>query len=216
VTLLAVVAKPRWGALLAALFLMSFAANAAFVATDIGRQALVDQWERTAVAFGQPMDEGRYAQFQKLSRQAIPYVAMTQLLRGPVALAFLALVLFAWLRTATGHDVRLDQVVAVVVWSSVILAIREVIAVPVNVAREAIGSPTTLAQIFPASNAASPLARFFGVIDVFVLWWLTVLAIGLSLLSGRRTWRVAVALYGVYVAVAVALALTMAVMGGTL
>ena len=216
VTLLAVVAQPRWGALLAALFLMSFAANAAFVVTDVGQQALVDQWERTAIAFGQPVDEARYAEFQTLSRQAIPYAALTQLLRGPVALVALAIVLYAWVRTALGQDVRLSQVLAVVVWSSVILAIREVIAVPVNYAREAIGSPTTLAQLFPASNSASPLARFFGLMDVFVVWWLTVLAIGLSVLSGRRTWRVAGALYGVYVAVAVALVATMAVLGGTI
>ena len=42
-------------------------AGALVMFTDIGQQALVDQWERTAVAFGRPVDDAAYAR-RKLER----------------------------------------------------------------------------------------------------------------------------------------------------
>ena len=49
-----------------------------------GEMALVDQWERTALAFGQRVDDERYAEMQELSRYRLPYVAATAIARGPV------------------------------------------------------------------------------------------------------------------------------------
>jgi hypothetical protein len=63
-------------------------------------------------------------------------------------------------------------------------------------------------------DEASPLARFFALIDVFMLWWIVVLGIGLAVLFRMRVRRVAVGLIGVYVCIAVLLAGAMAVLGG--
>ena len=47
--------------------------------------ALVDQWERTALAFGQTVDDARYAEMLRLSRYGVPYAAASAVVRGPVA-----------------------------------------------------------------------------------------------------------------------------------
>src|SRR5207237_4737946 len=87
-----------------------------------------------------------------------------------------------------------SQVLAVVAYAGVILALRQLIATPVDYVRESIASPTTLIQFFSMFDEASPVARFLGVIDLFVVWWLVVLAIVSSVLSdlGARSLAVGV------------------------
>jgi hypothetical protein len=62
-------------------------------------------------------------------------------------------------------------------------------------------------------DEASPVARFFGVVDLFVVWWVIVLAIGVSLLYARPLRRTALAFVGAYVGVAALLAIAMVLRG---
>ena len=215
-TVTAVAAAPRWVPVLVGLYLINTAANGFFLTTDIGQQALVDQWERTALAFGQKVDAGRYARFQELSHQGIWYAALTQFIRGPLAAFAVATLLFFTFGRDRQSAPVFRQVLAVVVYSTVILTVREIVAAPINYLRESVSSPTTLIQIFPMTNAASPVARLLGLTDLFLLWWLAVLATGVSVLYGKRTGRTAVTLFGVYFGVAVVLAATMVIAGGTI
>ena len=64
-------------------------------------------------------------------------------------------------------------------------------------------------------DEASLPARFFGTIDFFVIWWIIVLAVGMSVLYGRPVQRLAGVFVGVYVTLAVVLTVVMAVTGGT-
>jgi hypothetical protein len=68
---------------------------------------------------------------------------------------------------------------------------------------------------FPGLDETSAVARMLGLVDLFALWWVVVLAIGVSVLYGRRASRVAAGFVGVYVGLAVGLAAVMAVLGGT-
>jgi hypothetical protein len=207
------VKHPRWAGLLALLTAASFAATAGFIATDVGQVALVDQWERTALAFGQRVDDARYAEMQELSRYGVPYAAVAAIARGPGAAAILAGVLYA-VFAARGRRAGFVQVLAVVAHAGVILALRDVVAAPLNYIRESLASPLTLVQFFGVVDEASPIARFFALIDVFMIWWIAVLAIGLAVLYQIRTRTVAAGLMAAYAAIAVLLAGTMAVLGG--
>ena len=100
-------------------------------------------------------------------------------------------------------------------YAGVILALRQVIAAPVSFLRESTSSATTLGSLFSTADEASPVARFLGAVDVFVIWWAIVLAIGVSVLYHRRTRTVAVTFIGVYAALALLLAIAMAVTGGS-
>lgn len=212
-TFAAVLRHPRVAGLLMVLTAASFAATGGLLATNVGQIALVDQWERTAVAFGQPVDDAKYAQMQDLSRYGVAYAALMAVVRIPVATSALAAVLYSVFK-AKGRHARFGQVLAVTAYAAVILVLRDVIGAPLNYLRESLASPITLTQLFGMLDEASPLARFFALIDVFMLWWIVVLGIGLAVLFGLRIRRVAAGLIGVYLGVAVLLAGTMAVLGG--
>jgi hypothetical protein len=183
--------------------------------TEVGQVALVDQWERTALALGQPVDDARYAELQSLSRSGPLYGVVTAVASGPLLTLVLAGVIFFVFRPGADRTVTFPQVLAVTAHASVILAIREVLSVPVSVMREATGGATSLGLWFPALDTASFAGRFIGALDVFVMWWAVLLAIGLSVLYGREARRLAVTFLGVYAAVALLIAVTMTALGGT-
>ncbi len=203
-TFSAIVAAPAWAPALIGTTIVTFIFSAGFLRTQVGQQALVDQWERTALAFGQTVDDAQYSRMEETAGSGgfdLMYAAVTTLARV--------------LNRTTGHRASYVQVLAVVCYAAVILALRQVIATPIDYLRESIASPTTLVQFFTMLDEASPLARFLGVIDLFVVWWIVVLAIGMSVLYERSTRRLAFVFAGAYVALAFLAALAMAVSGGT-
>ena len=209
----AVARSPRSAGLLGLLFAVYFLASAALLGTHVGRLALVDQWEGAAAAFGRPVDDAGYARLQRLSEHGVEYAAVTALTSGPLAAGALAAVLFAWFTGFRGGNATYAQVLAVVATSSVILMLRHLVETPLNYARETMGSPTSLA-LFVTVDQASPVGRFVGLVDLFVVWWLTVLAVGIAALYRRRLRSVATLFIGVYVALALLLSGAMAMLGG--
>ena len=213
-TLRAVAVSPRWVGLVAVLVVLTAASQALLFQTEVGQVALVDQWERTALAFGQDVDDARYMQFQALSQKGPFYGIALAVATGPVLTLVVAGVIFAMFRSRADRVVSFSQVMAVVAHTSVIPAIGQLVAAPVSFMREATGGATSLGLWFPALDAASPLGRFVGVLDVFVIWWIVLLAIGVAVLYGRQARTLAAGFLGVYAGVAVLLAVTMTALGG--
>ena len=207
-TLQEVASHPRWAPLLVTLTLVTAAAGAAVSATDVGQLALVDQWERTALAFGQAVDDMRYADLMAWSRLGPAVAAGNALLAGPGLALVVSLLVFVWLRRV--KTVSYSQVLAVVVHAGVVLAVGRVVAAPLVYARETTASATTVGAWFPSLDEASPAARFLGAIDLFTLWWAVVLGIGVAVLSGRRARTCAVWIVSVYVGLALVAAAVMA------
>ena len=106
------------------------------------------------------------------------------------------------------------QVLTVIVHASAVLALRSVIAAPINYARESLGGATSLALVMPAFAESTFPARLLGAVDIFVLWWVALVAMGLGILYRTRTLPIARWLLGAYGAGAAALALTQALRGG--
>jgi hypothetical protein len=211
-TLQEAASNPRWAALLVALTLATAAAGAAVSATETGQLALVDQWERTALAFGQAVDDTRYADLHAWSRLGPVVAAGNALLAGPGVALVVSLVVFGWVRrrATTGPAVSYTQVLAVVVHAGVILAVGRLVAAPLVYARETTASATTVGSWFPSLDEASPVARFLGTLDFFTLWWAVVLGIGVAVLSGQRARTCAVWVLSVYVGIALVAAAVMA------
>ena len=223
-TLQEVASHPHWAPLLVTLTLVTAAAGAAVSATEVGQLALVDQWERTALAFGQAVDESRYSDLLAWSRLGPAVAAGNALLAGPGLALVVSLLVFVWLRrrgaaaangaaqgnTAPGSRVSYSQVLAVVVHAGVVLAVGRLVAAPLVYARETTASATTVGAWFPSLDEASPVARFLGAIDLFTLWWAVVLGIGVAVLSGRRARTCAAWIVSVYVGIALIAAAAMA------
>jgi hypothetical protein len=77
---------------------------------------------------------------------------------------------------------------------------------PLNYVRETMSSATNMAVFLPMLDESSFLARLLGTIDLFLIWWVFVLAIGLGVLYRRKTGPIAVGLYAVYGIIAVLIA----------
>ena len=69
-------------------------------------------------------------------------------------------------------------------------------------------------MVMPAFGESTFPARLVGAVDVFVVWWVVLIAIGLSILYRTRTLSAVRWLFGAYVGGAAALALTQALRGG--
>jgi hypothetical protein len=106
------------------------------------------------------------------------------------------------------------QVLTIVVHASSVLALRAMVALPINVARESLGGATSLGVIMPAFGESTFAARLVGAVDLFALWWLALVAMGLGILYEVRTIPIARWLLGAYAGGALALALTQALRGG--
>lgn len=209
------VAAPRWADVLALTFVVTAASGAALLQTEVGRLALLDQWERTALAFGQPVDAAQYAALEAATRQGALYAVITAFISGPVVALGLTALLYVIFTGVLRGAATFQQLLAVVAHAGVILALRQVIAAPLNYAGETLASPTSLVRMFTMLDEASPLARFLGVVDLFVVWWIIVLEVGVSVLYRRAVRTLALTFVGIYVALALLLAGIMAVAGGT-
>jgi hypothetical protein len=211
----ALIDRPRSADVMICTFVVLLVCGVGLMVTDVGRQALVDQWERAAIAFGRPVDDAQYARFEELSEDGPLYAAGNALAVGPVLALGLAGLMYAIFTGALGGRGSYRQNVAIVAHAGVILAIRQLVASPVAYAQETLASPLTLTRFFPMLDEASPAARFLGVIDLFVVWWVVVVAIGIALLYGRPMRRTALTFVGAYVGFAALLAIAMVLTGGT-
>ena len=194
-------------------------AGAAVFGTEIGRLALLDEWERSAAAFGRPVDDAQYARLQELSAYGVAYGIGRAVVTGPVALTAVALLIYAMVRRpraerVAGQRQELARVFAVVAYSGVLLALRQLFAAPAVLIRETTASATAIGVWFPLFDEASPVARLLAMLDLFVLWWLVVLGVGVSVLYGLRARRTAAAFVGAYLVFALVMAVAMAILGG--
>jgi len=213
-TFQALKAVPRWADVLLAIFLVTAGISAALLETRVGQLALLDQWERTAVAFGQDVSDEQYAALRAASENGAVYAVASALAGGPAMTFAIAALLFGWFRLSGARGVSYRQVLSVVAHAGVILMLRQIIAAPIVYARETLASPVTLNLFVTVLDEASPMARFLASVDLFVVWWMIVIAIGMSVLYGRSARRLAVMFVTLYILLAVMLAAAMALTGG--
>lgn len=206
---------PPWLDVLGVSTLVSFGCLAGLLATTVGQTALLDQLERTATAFGRPVDDAAYARLQDLSTHGVLYSAGVAVGTGPVLAIVATAVVLILLRLMGQRQVRTATVLSLVSHAGVIFALKRIATTPISYLSETLTSPTTLAQLMAGVDEASPLARFLGIIDVFTVWWGILLAIGVAYMTNRRAAPLALIFAGIYVALALLLALAMAATGGT-
>jgi hypothetical protein len=181
--------------------------------TDVGQLAALDQQVRQLESLGATIDDDTYAQL----RGWVPYrpaiSAAIIVIGWPLSWVAGAAIVKA-IGNRFGRRETFARVLAVVVHASVVFALQSVIAAPVNYARESLGGATTLSVIMPAFGESTFPARLLGALDIFMLWWVALVATGLGMLYGTRALPIARWLFGVYGAGAVVLALTQALRGG--
>jgi hypothetical protein len=212
-TMAELVRQPVWALTWLFILVLVGGCAAILLVTEVGRQAVVDERVRVIEMFGGAVDDGRYAELQAAPPWWVYFVSGGRFLLTPAVTLLVALACWAVARR-DGAPARFRQALAIVVHATVVLAMGQLIATPISYVRESISSPLTLAAILPGLEEGSVPARFFGVLDLFALWWIVLVAIGVAALTRRGVRRYAVVFLSVYLAFAAIMAGAVAAVGG--
>jgi hypothetical protein len=201
-----VVANPKWlGMYLLTASVIAFGA-ALPMTTAAGKQAAVDQQVATVEGFGMEVSDEQYAAMHK-GTAILPYTTAVSVIVGMV-LGYLLVsgILFAIFNAGMGGEARFKQVFTVMVHSSVIGALGAAFAGPLNYYRGSVASPATLGALLPMLDEKSFMGKLAGMVDLFTIWGMVVLAIGLAVLYRRKTQPIAITFLAIYAVIAVGIA----------
>jgi len=201
-----VVARPRWFGMMALIILVTVVFMGGFLYTDVGKQAWLDQAVRSQEAFGVQVTDEAYAAMERMAPWAPVLTAVNMVIFQPLMTVIIAGILFAVFNAALGGDSSFKQTFAVVVHTGAITIVQQLFITPLNYVRESMTSATNLAVFLPMLDETSFLAKLFGTIDLFIVWWVVLLAIGLSVLYRRKTGPIATGLFVVYGIIAIIIA----------
>ena len=208
-----VAARPRAAGMMATILLVVAAASFVFFSTTVGQEALIDQQIRTIESFGRRISDAQYARLEQVAAYGGYITAASQVVAIPCLSLVAGAVLLAVFNLA-GGDATFKQVFAVVVHSQVLLALQRLFVLPLDYAKESVSSPTNLGVFLPFLDETSFAAHVLGSIDLFWLWILVNLSIGLGVLYRRRTMPIATTLLIVYAAAALVVAAVRTALSG--
>lgn len=205
-TFQSIVAHPRiLGMLLLTTLIFAFGAVLPMT-TEAGKQAALDQQVSQMESFGMQVNDEQYEQMRKGMAMAPIMTGVSVVVMSPILLAIMAGILFAVFNAAMGGEATYKQIFAVVMHSGVISALGQLFTGPINYFRGSMASATNLGALLPMLDDTSFIGKLAGMIDLFVIWWLIVLAIGLAVLYRRRTQPIAMTLFGIYAVIAIGVA----------
>ena len=211
-TMTELVRQPAYGVAWVLLLAVLTGCGFALLSTPVGRQALVDERVRVVEALGGRVDDAAYAALQANPPWLVYLTSGGRLLLTPVITLLVALGLMI-LAALDGVKLRYGVALAITVYASVVLVLQQVVATPLHYLRESLTSPTNIAGLLPMLEEGSLPARWLGSIDVFGLWWIWLLAVGLAAATGRPGRRYLARLMMAYVGVAALVAVVFAVLG---
>jgi Yip1-like protein len=197
-----VVAHPKWLGMLALVAVLMALIVGGFLETKVGQEAWLD-----AASTGGHVTDQQYQTMEKVA-PIVGYITMVSfLVFVPLVLAALSGLLFAVFNAALGGEASFKQVFAVVVHTGPIALLGQLFTIPLNYVRGTMTSATNLGVFTQSILAEGSFgARFLGAIDLFVIWQVIVLSIGLAVLYRRRTQPIATSLLVLYVVIAMIVA----------
>jgi hypothetical protein len=202
-----VAARPRWLGAFLVVFLVSGAAATTFMATDVGRNAVIDQQITQSESWtGRPLNQQQLDRLETMSKYFIYTAPVFQLVFFILGSLVVSGVSFAVFNALLGGDASFKQVFAIVVHSGVVLAALALFTTPLAYARETLTSATNLAVFFPFLADNSFAARLLGAIDLVFIWWMISVSIGLGVLYRRRTGPIATTVVAIYVVIGLVIA----------
>lgn len=209
-----VVQRPAWVGIWLLLLIVWAACGAVLLTTGVGQQAVVDERVRVIEAVGGTVDDQTYASFQAQPPWWVYLTSGGRLPLTPVSTVLMAVVvwLVAKRRQAAAS---FTKALAVVVHASVVLLIGQLIATPLHYVRESLTSPLNMAAILPGMTEGSLPARMFGAVDLFALWWLWLVAIGVAAMTHQPARRYFAWFGAVYLGFAAVMAGVIAAVGGS-
>ena len=213
-TFASVAGSPKWFGMMALTAVIVAIFTALPMTTEAGRQAAIDQQVTQMQSFGMTVSDQMYEQLEKRSG-TMPYTtAVSVIVVTPIFALILAGILFAIFNAAMGGEATFKQVLTVLVHAGVISTVSAAFSGVVNYFRGSMGSVANLGALLPMLSEKSFAGRLLGMVDVFLIWYIVALAIGLAVLYRRRTQPIAISLLSVYAVIAIVVALIKSRVGG--
>ena len=198
--------QPRWLGMLLLVVIIGAVATGGFLSTQVGQQAYLDEAVRRVEAGGGRMSDQQYQAVERM----LPYMgyitAGSVLVIGPLMTLVLAGILYVVFGAVLGGEGTFKQVFSVVAHCGAVSAVGQLLMLPLNFIRQSMSGATNLAVFFPMLDEGSFIARLLGSIDLFLVWWVMVLAIGMAVLYRRKTRPVAISFFALYALIAVGIA----------
>jgi hypothetical protein len=205
-TYASVAARPRVAGALLLVLTIGVSASLVFFSTDVGKDALMDAQIRRMESIGRTVTDAQYAGLQRMLPYAGYFVAATQVVSVPILALAIAGISLAIFNAVLGGNATFRQVLAVVVHAQILLAAQQLFSLPLDYAKGSLASPTSLAVFLPFLDETSAGVQLFGSIDLFWIWAILNLSIGLGVLYKKRTAPIATSILVVYGLAALALA----------
>lgn len=200
-----VAARPTWLGMLVLTTVLTAVLVGGFMATPVGQQAFIDKAQQGGPFGGTPSAE----QMKATERMAayMPYVySVAILVVSPLFTALMAGIAFAVFGAFGGGQATYKQAFSVFTHAGVIGVLGQLVVTPVNYLRETVESPMNLAVFFPMLDSGGFLAKVLGSVELFRVWWVMALSIGLAVIYRKKTRSIAIGLFALYAIIAVAIA----------
>ncbi len=204
-TYAAIAARPKWLGVLLVTILIFAAGQGWFVSTEVGKDIAIEQQVRAMESFGVTISDEMYAQMESRMAYAPYTTAGSLLVFVPLSNAIVAGLLLFVFSMMLGGTGSFRQLFAIVSHSNVIVALQQLIVIPLSYAAgRAAGA--NLAIFVPMLEETSFITLFLGTIDLFLVWWVISLAIGVGVLYKRKTGPIATTFLSLYFVIALVLA----------
>jgi hypothetical protein len=209
-----VVAFPRWLGMLVLVTAIAAIFTALPMTTEAGKAATLRAQVQSVESFGMTVSDQMYDGMRRQVDFAAYTTAASVLVMSPVVTLVLTGILFAVFNVALGGEATFRQAFAVVVHASAITALQQLFTGPINYVRGEVTSATNLAALAPMVDATSFAGRALAMIDIFLIWYLLVLAMGFAVLYRRKTQPIAFTFFGLYAVIVLVAAAVLTRLGG--
>jgi hypothetical protein len=201
-----VAARPRWFGALAVSSIVIAGGFYLLLSSDAGQKAALDQQTQIIESFGVKLNDAAYDRMEEGIQRAKYTTPIAQLVAIPFFSAIVAGILLGIFNALLGGDAKFKQVFAIVAHSTLIGALQNTFSRPLDYIRGTLSSPTSLSVLLPFIEENSFLGRLTGMLDLFQVWSILSLAIGLGVLYKRRTTPIATTMFIIYFVIVAAIA----------
>lgn len=196
-----VAAHPKVLGALVTVIVIIAAANFAFLSTEIGQRAMVDQQLSAMESFGVTITDQMVTNMENGASRGAYFSVGGILVFVPIVMAIMAGIGLVVFNAIMGGDATFKQVYAIVAHSGFLGALQVLFVTPLNYVRESMSSATSIGVFFPMIEPMSFAGMLLGSIDLFRIWSFVSLAIGMGVLYKKRTGPIATAFLAIYIVV---------------
>ena len=213
-TFAAIVDRPKPFGALAVVCLCAAIASGWLYSTELGQQMILAQQVEGMESFGVTVTDEMYAQMARGLENAAYFSAVTPIVSLPIITFIIAGLVWTACYVILGAHAPFKAMYAVVAHVGAVTIVQQLFTVPLNYARGVMSVPTTLAALLPMLDEGGFVHRTLGLVELFAVWQMFLLAVGAGVLYKRRTGPIAATFYGLYAAVAIAAGFIMSRLGG--